>query len=246
MRKILKIINCWAATSQTVVPINTGILRSVSVITRTQTSTNKYWQYALWLALFTIFYNFAEGLISIYFGAQDETLTLFGFGIDSFIEVMSGFGIFAMVLRIRIMADAPRSQFEQTALRITGTSFYLLAIGLGATATYNLFTSHKPITTLPGLIISLISLAVMWALVMGKRRVGNALGSSPILADANCTMVCIYMSVVLLVSSLIYQFTGFGFVDSLGALGLIYFSINEGREAFEKATDIDDDCCGDD
>ncbi len=210
-----------------------------------QTSLNKYWKYALWLALFTIFYNFAEGFISIYFGAQDETLTLFGFGIDSFIEVMSGIGILAMVLRIRQNTDAPRSQFERTALRITGTSFYLLAAGLGATAIYNLFTAHKPTTTLPGLIISLISIAVMWMLVMGKRKVGRTLGSSPILADANCTMVCIYMSVVLLASSLIYQFTGFGFVDSLGALGLIYFSVREGKEAFEKAAGIEDDCCSD-
>ena len=209
--------------------------------TLTQTSINKYWQFALWLALFTIFYNFAEGLISIYFGAQDETLTLFGFGIDSFIEVMSGFGILAMVLRIRQNTDAPRSQFERTALRITGTSFYLLAAGLGATAIYNLFTTHKPKTTLPGLVIALISIALMWLLVMGKRKVGRMLGSSPILADANCTMVCIYMSVVLLASSLIVQFTGFGFADSLGALGLIYFSINEGKEAFEKAAGIDDD-----
>lgn len=211
------------------------------MINRTQASTSKYWKYALWLALFTIFYNFVEGLISIYFGAQDETLTLFGFGIDSFIEVMSGSGILVMVLRIRTMSDSPRSQFEQTALRITGTSFYLLAIGLGTTAIYNIITSHKPVTTLPGLIISLISLAVMWALVMGKRRVGNVLNSPPILADANCTMVCIYMSAVLLISSLVYQFTGFGFVDILGAIGLIYFSINEGREAFEKAMSIDDD-----
>jgi len=214
--------------------------------TLSQTSENKYWQYALWLALFTIFYNLAEGIVSVYFGAQDETLTLFGFGVDSFIEVMSGIGILAMVLRIRQNTNAPRSQFEQTALRITGTSFYLLAVGLGAISIYNLFTAHKPTTTLPGLIISLISIAIMWALVMCKRKVGRALDSSPILADANCTMVCIYMSVVLLSSSLIYQFTGFGFVDSLGALGLIYFSFNEGKEAFEKAAGIDDDCCSDD
>jgi divalent metal cation (Fe/Co/Zn/Cd) transporter len=214
--------------------------------TISQASANKYWKYALWLALFTIFYNIAEGVISIYFGAQDETLTLFGFGIDSFIEVMSGLGILAMVLRIRQNTDGPRSQFERTALRITGISFYMLATGLGATSIYNLFTAHKPTTTLPGLIISLISIAVMWVLVMGKRKVGRALNSSPILADANCTMVCIYMSVVLLVSSLIYQFTGFGFVDSLGALGLIYFSIREGKEAFEKAAGIEDDCCNDD
>jgi divalent metal cation (Fe/Co/Zn/Cd) transporter len=211
-----------------------------------QKTINKFWQYALWLALFTIFCNLAEGLISIYFGAQDEALTLFGFGIDSFIEVMSGLGILAMVFRIRQDTDAPRSQFERTALRITGTSFYLLAIGLGATSIYNLFTAHKPTTTLPGLFISLISIAVMWALIIGKRKVGHALNSSPILADAKCTLVCVYMSIVLLGSSLIYQFTGFGFVDSLGALGLIYFSVREGKEAFEKAAGIEDDCCSDD
>jgi divalent metal cation (Fe/Co/Zn/Cd) transporter len=212
----------------------------------TQSAENKYWQYALWLAFFTIFYNLAEGAVSIYFGAQDETLTLFGFGIDSFIEVMSGIGILAMVLRIRQNPNASRSTFERTALRVTGASFYLLAAGLAATAIYNLFTAHKPETTLPGLIISLASIAIMWALVTGKRRVGRALDSAPILADANCTMVCIYMSLVLLTSSLIYQLTGLGFVDSLGALGLIYFSINEGKESFEKANSLTDVCCDDD
>lgn len=204
---------------------------------------NKYWQFALALALFTIFYNLIEGFVSIYFGIEDETLTLFGFGVDSFIEVMSGIGIFAMVLRIRQNPDKPRSTFERTALQITGACFYLLAIGLAVTAVYNLFTDHKPTTTLPGFAISLISIAVMWALVYAKRQVGHALDSSPILADANCTMVCIYMSIVLLVSSLIFQITGFSFVDSLGALGLIYFSVNEGKESFEKAAGLECDSC---
>jgi divalent metal cation (Fe/Co/Zn/Cd) transporter len=207
-----------------------------------KTEQNIYWQYALWLAFFTVFYNLLEGLISIYFGVSDEALTLFGFGVDSFIEVMSGAGIVAMVLRIRQNPDTSRTQFETTALRITGTAFYLLAAGLGATAIYNLFVGHKPDTTLPGLIISLISIAMMWALVTGKRKVGRALNSLPILADANCTLVCIYMSLVLLASSLIYQFTGFGFVDSIGALGLIYFSYNEGRESFDKAKGIECHC----
>src|SRR5687768_13383822 len=209
-----------------------------------QTTTTKYWSYALWLALFTIFYNLLEGMISIFFGISDETLTLFGFGVDSFIEVTSGIGILAMVLRIRQNPDTPRSQFEKTALRVTGTSFYLLALGLAATAVYNLLTAHKPETTLPGLIISIVSIAVMWTLVLGKRKVGHVLNSSPILADANCTMVCIYMSLVLLASSLIYQFTGFGFIDSIGALGLIYFSYSEGKESFEKAEGMED-CCDD-
>jgi divalent metal cation (Fe/Co/Zn/Cd) transporter len=210
-----------------------------------RTSLDRYWAYALWLAIFTIGYNLVEGLVSIYFGAADETLTLFGFGVDSFIEVLSGLGILAMVLRIRRSPETPRSQFERSALRVTGTSFYILAGALGLTAIYNIVTRHKPETTLPGLVIAVISIAVMWLLVRSKRRVGRVLDSAPILADANCTLVCIYMSLVLLASSLVYQLTGFGFVDSLGAVGLIYFSVTEGREAFERARGLEDACEGD-
>jgi len=195
----------------------------------------RYFRYALWLGFLTVGYNLLEGLISIFFGVQDEALTLFGFGVDSFIEVLSGIGIVAMVRRIRREPDAPRSQFERTALRITGTSFFLLAAGLLATAVYNIFTGHKPEATLAGVIISLVSILTMGALVSAKRKVGRTLESAPILADANCTLVCIYMSLVLLAASLIYELTGFGLVDSLGALGLIYFSVREGKEAFEKA-----------
>ncbi len=193
----------------------------------------------MWLAIFTIAYNLVEGVASVAFGAHDEALTLFGFGIDSFIEVVSGIGILAMVLRIRHDGDARRGQLEGSALRITGGAFYVLAAGLAITAAYNLSTGQRPTTTVPGLIISILSMAAMWGLITAKRRVGRALHSAPILADANCTLACIYMSAVLLASSLIYQVTGFGFVDSLGAAGLIYFSIHEGREAFERAAESD-------
>ena len=206
------------------------------------TTFERYYRYALWLGFFTVFYNLLEGLVSIFFGVHDEALTLFGFGIDSFIEVMSGIGIVAMVYRIRRNPNTPRSQFERTALRITGTSFYLLAAGLAVTAIFNIVIGHKPETTLPGLIISLVSIAMLWALVSAKRKVGRVLDSAPILADANCTLVCIYMSLVLLAASLIYELTGFGFVDSIGALGLIYFSFNEGKESFEKAKGMECDC----
>lgn len=211
--------------------------------------TKRYFTYALWLGYFTVLYNLLEGLVSIFFGIQDEALTLFGFGVDSFIEVLSGLGIIAMVYRIRQNPDTLRSKFEMTALRITGTSFYILAAGLAITAVYNLATRHKPETTLPGLVIAVISIASMWTLVISKRRVGRSLNSAPILADANCTLVCIYMSLVLLAASLVYELTSFGLVDSLGALGLIYFSINEGKESFEKARGMEcgceDHCTGD-
>ncbi len=205
-------------------------------------SIKHYWRYAFGLAVFTVAYNFAEGLVSMYFGAEGETLTLFGFGIDSFIEVISGMGILSMVARIQRDTTASRSRFERTALRITGVSFYLLAAGLGATALYTIYIGHKPTTTIPGLVISGVSIVIMWALVAAKRTVGRALNSKAILSDANCTMVCIYMSCVLSASSIIYEFTGVGFLDSLGALGLIYFSTSEGREAFAKAASIVDEC----
>ena len=213
--------------------------------TNSRTDLNKYWRYALWLAIITILYNLAEGIISVTFGANDEALTLLGFGIDSFIEVLSGIGILVMVLRIRSHPETPQTQFEHTALRITGIAFFILAAGLAVTAVFNLIAGHKPSTTLPGTIISLVSIASMWLLLSGKRKVGHLLNSAPILADANCTLTCIYMSLVLLAASLIYQLTGFGFVDSLGSLGLIYFSITEGKEAFEKANNLACGCEGD-
>ncbi|MBN1896035.1 cation transporter [bacterium] len=203
----------------------------------------RYYRRALCLGIFTVAYNIAEGLASIAFGIRDEALTLFGFGIDSFIECLSGLGIVAMVLRIRKNPDTSRGHFEKTALRITGTSFYLLAVGLFFTAAYHVYSGHKPDAAWSGIMISTISIMVMSALVTAKRKVGRVLGSAPILADANCTLVCIYMSVVLLSASGLYAVTGIGYVDSLGALGLVYYTVKEGKEAFEKAGGVESFGC---
>lgn len=204
--------------------------------TSTITQNNDhYYRTAFALAVFTILYNILEGLISTYFGIQDESLALFGFGADSFIEVISGLGIAHMVLRIRKNPGSPRDRFERTALRITGFAFYALMIILVATGIYNIWTGHRPITTKIGIIISIISIAVMWGLVYWKRVVGGKLNSEPILADANCTLVCVYMSIILLLSSGIYELTGFRYIDSIGSLALAYFAFTEGRECFEKA-----------
>lgn len=193
------------------------------------------YQLAFTLALFTIIYNIIEGFISIYFGYEDESLTLFGFGADSFIEVISGIGIAHMVLRIKLNPNSNRDNFEKTALRITGFSFYALVIGLVGTSIYNIWTAHKPETTFWGVIISLVSIVIMWFLIVAKKRIGKQLDSDAILADAECTKVCIYMSIVLLISSGIYELTNLAYIDSIGTLGLAYFSLKEGKECFEKA-----------
>jgi divalent metal cation (Fe/Co/Zn/Cd) transporter len=174
-------------------------------------------------------------IVSMVLGYEDETLSLFGFGADSFIEVMSGIGIAMMITRIRQNPNSPKSRSEMTALKITGTAFYLLAAGLFAGIILNIVNHNKPETTLWGVIISLVSIAVMVWLMNAKKSVGKKLHSEPILADANCTKICVYNSVVLLVSSLVYELTGFACADAIGAAGLTYFSISEGTEAFEKA-----------
>ena len=90
---------------------------------------HKGWKIATGLALFTVIYNLGEGLVSLYFGAQDEALTLAGFGVDSFIEVVSGVGILAMISRLRRYGSKDRGRFEKLALQITGTCFYVLVAG---------------------------------------------------------------------------------------------------------------------
>jgi divalent metal cation (Fe/Co/Zn/Cd) transporter len=198
------------------------------------TNQETLYRMAFRLSLFTIFYNIAEGLVAMFFGYKDDSLTLFGFGADSFIEVISGLGIAHMVLRVQRNLTDNTYDFERTALKVTGYSFYALVVGLLATSLNNLIAGQKPETTLIGVIISLISIAVMIELKRRKSKIGDALKSDAILADAECTQVCIYMSIVLLVASAIYELTKISYVDIVGSLALAYLSFKEGRECFEK------------
>jgi hypothetical protein len=186
------------------------------------------------LAIFTIIYNIVEGLVSVWLGYNDESLALFGFGTDSFVEFISGLGIAHMIIRIRKNPGSSRDDFEKRALRVTGVAFYILTIGLTISSIFNIVTGHRPENTIWGVIISLISIAVMLVLIAGKMKAGQKLNSDAILADAQCTKVCVYMSLILLVSSGIYKLTGFPYIDSIGTLGLAYLSFGEGKECFER------------
>ena len=209
---------------------------------------NKLLRTGLVLSFITIFYNIIEGVVSVYFGAEDETLALFGFGVDSFVEVISGIGIAHMILRMRFSKVVTRDKFEKTALRITGTVFYLLTLGLIIGAVLNIIYDVKPETTFVGIVVSGISIGTMYWLMTAKLRVGKALKSDAIIADANCTKTCFYLSFILLASSGLYEIFSIAYFDILGSLGIAYFAFTEGREAFEKvksgnlACNCDDDC----
>jgi divalent metal cation (Fe/Co/Zn/Cd) transporter len=190
---------------------------------------------AFFLSIFTIAYNVIEGIVSVYFGMEDETLALLGFGVDSFVEVISGIGIAHMILRMKYSKVQTRDSFEKTALRITGSAFYLLTAGLLVGSVLNIINDVKPETAIPGIVIAAISIATMYLLMTSKLKVGKALDSDAIIADANCTKTCFYLSFVLLASSGLYELFAIAYFDILGSLGIAYYAFNEGREAFAKA-----------
>jgi hypothetical protein len=200
------------------------------------TAEEKKWvSLAFLLGIITIGYNLVEGTVSMYFGVSDDALTLLGFGIDSFVEVLSGIGITHMIYRMRTSKVEEFDRFERQALRVTAVSFYLLAAGLVAGIIINLYKNSAPETTIPGIIISLASVLSMYFLMKYKLKAGRALQSDAIISDAHCTRTCLYLSVILLVSSALYEFTGIRYLDVLGSAGIAWFAFTEGREAFEKA-----------
>ncbi len=200
---------------------------------------------AFGLAIFTIVYNIVEGIVSVGFGISDETLALLGFGVDSFVEVLSGIGILHMIFRMKragVNDVASRDRFERQALKITGTAFYLLAAGLVIGSVLNIIIGVKPETTIVGIIVSILSILTMYILMTWKMRIGKKLKSDAIIADANCTKTCFYLSFILLASSGLYELFGIGWFDIVGSLGITWFAVKEGREAFEKAKSSELSC----
>lgn len=202
---------------------------------------------AFLLSIITIGYNFIEGGVSIWFGAEDETIALFGFGVDSFVEVISGAGVAHMVWRMQKSAVTSHDKFERQALRITGTAFYLLTAGLIIGTIFTLLQGGHPDTTIVGVIIAAISIATMYMLYSYKLKIGKELNSAPVVSDAHCTKTCFYLSFILLASSLAFELFNIRFIDAIGSLGIAWFAFKEGKEAFERARtneiNCTDDCC---
>jgi divalent metal cation (Fe/Co/Zn/Cd) transporter len=188
------------------------------------------------LEFFTIVWNSLEGLVAVAVGALAGSISLVGFGVDSFIEVTSG-----SVLLWRMSVDddvRKRERNEMLSLRIVGICFLALAVYVGYESVSDLVRRKAPERSIPGIILACVSLVVMPLLSREKKRVGKQLGSAAMHADAKQTDFCVYLSAILLTGLLLNASLGWWWADPAAALVMVPLIAKEGVEAMRGNT-----CC---
>ncbi|TDC84534.1 hypothetical protein E1193_05235 [Micromonospora sp. KC606] len=181
---------------------------------------------SLWLAYATAGYNLLEGLVAIAAGAAASSTALIGFGLDSFVEVSS-----AAVLIWQFRARVPEDR-ERLALRLIGASFFALAAWVTVDAGRSLLAGGDAESSRVGIGLAVASLIVMPLLVWAKRRTGRELGSATVMADSTQTMLCTYLSAVLLVGLVLNATWGWSWADPVAALVIAGVAVREGLAAW--------------
>ena len=189
---------------------------------------------SLWLAYATAGYNLLEGLVAIAAGAAASSTALIGFGLDSFVEVSSA-AVLIWQFRHRVPEDR-----ERPALRLIAASFFALAAWVTFDAIRSLLAGGDADASPVGIGLAIASLVVMPLLVRAKRRTGRELGSATVMADSTQTMLCTYLSAVLLVGLVLNALWGWSWADSIAALVIAGVAAKEGVEAWRG--DQCDDC----
>jgi divalent metal cation (Fe/Co/Zn/Cd) transporter len=180
------------------------------------------------LEYFTIAWNSLEGVVAVIAGLVAGSISLVGFGIDSFIEVTSGA---ALLWRMSVDADVNRrDRNERLALRIVGLCFVALAVYIAYESIGDLIRRQVPEHSIPGIVLACVSLLVMPLLSRAKRKVGNALESAAMHADARQTDFCVYLSAILLGGLLLNALFGLWWADSVAALIMAPIIAKEGIE----------------
>jgi divalent metal cation (Fe/Co/Zn/Cd) transporter len=183
------------------------------------------------LEYFTVAWNSFEGLVAVVAGAVAGSISLVGFGIDSFIEVTSGS---VLLWRMSVDAEVHRRELnERRALRIVGACFLLLAAYIAYESALDLWSRRAPDHSIPGIILACVSLIVMPLLSRAKRKVGRALGSAAMHADAKQTEFCTYLSAILLAGLLLNMLFGLWWADPVAALIMVPVIGKEGIEGLQ-------------
>ncbi|ONK14170.1 cation transporter [Streptomyces sp. MP131-18] len=181
------------------------------------------------LVALTIGYNVIEAIVAITAGTIASSTALIGFGLDSVIEVSSAA---AVAWQFSAHDHAVREAREKTTLRIIAVSFLVLAAYVGADAVRALAGTGEADGSVPGIVLAALSLAVMPFLSAAQRRAGRELGSASAVADSRQTLLCTYLSAVLLLGLVLNAAFGWSWADPVAALVIAAIAVKEGRDAW--------------
>jgi divalent metal cation (Fe/Co/Zn/Cd) transporter len=178
----------------------------------------------------TITYNVVEAVAALTAGTLASSTALIGFGLDSVLEVSSAA---AVAWQFSAREHAVREAREKTTLRIIAVSFFVLAAYVAIDAVRSLVGTGEAERSLPGIVLATLSLAVMPFLSAAQRRAGRELGSASAVADSKQTLLCTYLSAVLLVGLILNATLGWSWADPVAALAIAAIAVKEGRDAWK-------------
>ncbi|AKH86839.1 cobalt transporter [Streptomyces sp. CNQ-509] len=201
----------------------------------------------------TIAYNVVEAVVALTAGALASSAALIGFGLDSVVEVSSAA---ALAWQFSAVDPAARQAREGRTLRIIAVSFFALAAYVAVDALRALAGGAEAEPSVPGIVLAALSLAIMPFLSAAQRRAGRELGSASAVADSKQTLLCTYLSAVLLLGLVLNATAGWTFADPVAALVISAVAVREGRNAWRgeaccavpgtttASTTAACDCCG--
>jgi divalent metal cation (Fe/Co/Zn/Cd) transporter len=184
------------------------------------------------LAGASVAYNVAEAVVAITSGRIADSTALVGFGLDSTVEVMSG-----LVILWQFGHPVPEER-EHRARRIIAVSYFALAAYVTVESVRAVVTHEEPDTSVVGIALAAHSLVVMPLLSRRQRRTGRELGSGAVVADGTQTLLCTYLSAVLLLGLLANALLGWWWLDAVAALVIAAVAVREGRSNWRG-----DACC---
>lgn len=178
----------------------------------------------------SVAYNAVEAIVAISAGVAASSIALVGFGLDSIVEMGS-----ALVILWQFRHRMPEAR-ERTALRLIALSFFALAAYVAFESVRSLLTGEAAAHSTIGIAVAAVSLVVMPTLSWAQRRTGRQLGSPTVVADSKQTLLCTYLSAVLLVGLLLNSLLGWWWADPAVGLVVAALAVREGREAWRGET----------
>jgi len=207
--------------------VGVGVKVGVGVVPPTAPERARLGRQARLLAVTSVAYNLVEATVSIAAGAVAGSVALVGFGLDSVIEVSSG-----LVILWQFGHRLPQTR-ERQALRLIAVSFLALAAYVTLESLHALLTGGRAAPSGAGIAIAGASLLVMPTLSWAQRRTGRRLASGSVVADSRQTLLCTYLSAVLLGGLLVNQALGWWWADSVAGLAIAAVATREGVQAWQ-------------